>query len=44
MAKSMSCVRTSDKIVDLHKAGIGYRTIGKQLGATTVDVTEKIMH
>ncbi len=27
-----------DKIVDLHKAGMGYRTIGKQLGekATTV--------
>ncbi len=26
-----------DKIVDLHKAGMGYRTIGKQLGekATT---------
>ena len=21
-----------DKIVDLHKAGIGYKTIGKQLG------------
>ncbi len=29
---------TGDKIVDLHKAGMGYRTIGKQLGekATTV--------
>ncbi len=29
---------TRDKIVDLHKAGIGYRTIGKQLDekATTV--------
>ncbi len=29
---------TSDKIVDLHKAGMGYRTVGKQLGekATTV--------
>ena len=27
-----------DKIVDLHKAGMGFRTIGKQLGekATTV--------
>ena len=27
-----------DKIVDLHKSGMGYRTIGKQLGekATTV--------
>ncbi|KAJ8335496.1 hypothetical protein SKAU_G00388380 [Synaphobranchus kaupii] len=27
-----------DKMVDLHKAGMGYRTIGKQLGekATTV--------
>ena len=29
---------TRDKIVDLHKAGMGYRTIAKQLGekATTV--------
>ncbi len=29
---------TRDKIVDLHKAGMGYRTIGKQLGekASTV--------
>ncbi len=29
---------TRDKIVDLHKAGMGYMTIGKQLGekATTV--------
>ncbi len=29
---------TRDKIVDLHKAGMGYRKIGKQLGekATTV--------
>ncbi len=29
---------TRDKIVDLHKAGVSYRTIGKQLGekATTV--------
>ncbi|KAL0193245.1 hypothetical protein M9458_011541, partial [Cirrhinus mrigala] len=29
---------TRDKIVDLHKAGMGYRTIGKQLDekATTV--------
>ncbi len=29
---------TRDKIVDLHKAGMGYRTVGKQLGekATTV--------
>ncbi len=29
---------TRDKIVDLHKAGMSYRTIGKQLGekATTV--------
>ncbi len=29
---------SKDKIVDLHKAGMGYRTIGKQLGekATTV--------
>ena len=32
------CKDISDKIVDLHKAGISYRTIGKQLGekATTV--------
>ncbi len=31
-------VDTRGKIVDLHKAGMGYRTIGKQLGekATTV--------
>ncbi len=31
---------TRDKIVDLHKDGMGYRTIGKQLGekATTVSV------
>ncbi|KAL0201667.1 hypothetical protein M9458_004854 [Cirrhinus mrigala] len=31
---------TRDKTVDLHKAGMGYRTIGKQLGekATTVGV------
>ncbi len=29
---------SKDKIVDLHKAGMGYRTMGKQLGekATTV--------
>ncbi len=29
---------TRDKIVDLHRAGMGYRTIGKQLGekATTI--------
>ncbi len=29
---------TRDKIIDLHKAGMGFRTIGKQLGekATTV--------
>ncbi len=24
-----------DKIVDLHKAGMGYKTIGKQLGEKT---------
>uniref|UniRef100_A0A8C7RAQ8 Tc1-like transposase DDE domain-containing protein n=1 Tax=Oncorhynchus mykiss TaxID=8022 RepID=A0A8C7RAQ8_ONCMY len=32
------CKDIRDKIVDLHKAGMGYRTIGKQLGekATTV--------
>ncbi len=32
---------TRDKIVDLHKAGMGYRTIGKQLDekATTVGAT-----
>jgi transposase len=33
------CKDIRDKIVDLHKAGMGYRTTGKQLGekATTVD-------
>ena len=32
------CKDIGDRIVDLHKAGMGYRTIGKQLGekATTV--------
>ena len=32
------CKDIRGKIVDLHKAGMGYRTIGKQLGkkATTV--------
>jgi len=32
------CKDVRDKIVDLHKAGVGYRTIGNQLGekATTV--------
>ncbi len=30
MARPKSCLRT--QIVDLHKAGVGYRTIGKQLG------------
>ena len=32
------CKDIRDKIVDLHKAGMGYRTIGQQLGekATTV--------
>ncbi len=36
MARPTRCLK--DKIVDLHKAGMGYRTIGKQLGenATTV--------
>ncbi|TKS70026.1 Transposable element [Collichthys lucidus] len=39
MAKTRElCKDIRDKIVELHKAGIGYRTIGKQLGekATTV--------
>ena len=39
MAKTRElCKDIRDKIVDLHKAGMGYRTIGKQLGekATTV--------
>ena len=39
MAKARElCKDIRDKIVDLHKAGMGYRTIGKQLGekATTV--------
>ncbi|KAI3362649.1 hypothetical protein L3Q82_001629 [Scortum barcoo] len=30
---------TRNKIVDLHKAGMGYRTIGKQLGVVIVDGT-----
>ncbi len=29
---------TRDKIVDLHKAGMGYRTIGKQLGEKATNV------
>ncbi len=29
---------TRNKIVDLHKAGMGYRTIGKQLGEKTTTV------
>ena len=39
MAKTRElCKDIRDKIVDLHKAGMGYRTIGQQLGekATTV--------
>ena len=39
MAKTRElCKDIRDKIVDLHKAGMGHRTIGKQLGekATTV--------
>ena len=39
MAKTSElCKDIRDKIVDLHKAGIGFRTIAKQLGekATTV--------
>ena len=39
MAKTRhQCKDIRDTIVDLHKAGMGYRTIGKQLGekATTV--------
>jgi len=39
MAKTReSCKDIRDKIVDLQEAGMGYRTIGKQLGekATTV--------
>ncbi len=34
-----------DKIVDLHKAGMGYKTIAKQLGekVTTVGVTNSQM-
>ncbi len=31
---------TRDKIVDLHKAGMGYRTIGKQLGEKLVQLLE----
>ncbi len=29
---------TRDEIVDLHKAGMGYRTIGKQLGEKAITV------
>ena len=39
MAKTRElCKDIRDKIVDLHRAGMGYRRIGKQLGekATTV--------
>ncbi|CAJ0968539.1 unnamed protein product [Ranitomeya imitator] len=36
MAKTKELSKdTRDKIVDLHKAGMGYRTIGKQLGTLT---------
>ncbi len=37
---------SKNTIVDLHKAGMGYRTIGKQLGekATTVGVMEEIQY
>ena len=27
-----------DKIVDLHKAGMGYKTIGKQLGEKQITI------
>lgn len=32
------CKDIRDKIADLHKAGIGYRTIGKQLGEKATSV------
>ena len=39
MAKTRElCKDIRDKIVDLHKAGMGYRTIGKQLGEKTTTV------
>ena len=39
------CKDIRDRIVDLHKAGMGYRTIGKQLGekATIVGTIIKKM-
>ena len=46
MAKTRElCKDIRDKIVDLHKAGMGYRTIGKQLGekATTVGAIRKLL-
>uniref|UniRef100_A0AAZ3NQ95 Transposase Tc1-like domain-containing protein n=1 Tax=Oncorhynchus tshawytscha TaxID=74940 RepID=A0AAZ3NQ95_ONCTS len=39
MAKTRElCKDIRDKIVDLHKAGMGYRTIGKQLGEKAMTV------
>ena len=39
MAKTRElCKNIRDKIVDLHKAGMGYRTIGKQLGEKATPV------
>uniref|UniRef100_A0AAY5JZ16 Transposase Tc1-like domain-containing protein n=1 Tax=Esox lucius TaxID=8010 RepID=A0AAY5JZ16_ESOLU len=39
MAKTRElCKDIRDKIVDLHKAGMGYRTIGKQLGEKATPV------
>uniref|UniRef100_A0AAZ3QI69 Transposase Tc1-like domain-containing protein n=1 Tax=Oncorhynchus tshawytscha TaxID=74940 RepID=A0AAZ3QI69_ONCTS len=39
MAKTRElCKDIRDKIVDLHKAGMGYRTIGKQFGEKAITV------
>jgi IS30 family transposase len=39
MAKTRElCKDIGGRIVDLHKAGMGYRTIGKQLGEKTTTV------
>ncbi|KAK6314874.1 hypothetical protein J4Q44_G00144030 [Coregonus suidteri] len=44
MAKTKELFKdVRDKIVDLHKAGMGYKTIGKQLGEKH-DPTNKLLY
>jgi IS30 family transposase len=44
MAKTRElCKDIRDKIVDLHKAGMGYRTIGKQLGEKATVVATQLL-